>query len=111
MAFREISLENVKHMADGTIDAAFQQHVKRAVADCEDRPGDKKPRKVTLTFLMTPVMLQDGNVTDVQVEAVVKSSVPDHLSRPVECRVKAQGRAVFNDLSQDNPHQKTIDQV
>ena len=104
----ELNLENVKHMADGTIAQAFQVHMKRAISDAEDRPGDKKSRKVTLEFEVTPVVLQDGAVTEVQIEAKVKSTVPPHVSRPVECKIKQGGRAAFNDLSQDNVHQKTI---
>lgn len=108
--FKKLTLENLQFIADGSVSAAFQHHLKRAVEDCDDRPGDKKPRKVTLELLVTPVVLQDGSTTDVSVESYVKSSVPPHISRPVECKVKQGGKAVFNDLSQDNPNQMTIDQ-
>lgn len=59
---------------------------KRAIADCEDRPGDKSARKVVLTILVKPVMLQDGAVTDVNAECEVSSMMPKYISKPVECR-------------------------
>ena len=108
--FKDMNLENLKFIADGTVDAAFRQHLKRAIEDCEDRCGDGKARKVLLALHISPVVLQDGGVTEVSIEAKVKSTVPDHISRPVECKVKQGGRAMFNDLSQDNPNQMTIDQ-
>lgn len=108
---RELSLGNLKHIAGGTVDAAFQHHLKRAIADCEDRPGDKTARAVVLTINVTPVMLQDGAATDVRTECVVKSTVPPHISKPTECRVKHGGRAAFNDLSENNVDQMTIDEV
>lgn len=109
--FRSVTLENLQHIADGSVSMAFQRHIARAVEDCEDRPGDKKSRKVTLELEIVPVQLQDGSVTEVSMEAKVKSSVPAHVSRPIECKVKQGGKAVFNDLSQDNPNQMTIDEV
>lgn len=106
-----VNLASVEAMADGTISAAFDSHMARAVLDCEDRPGDNKPRKVVLEMEVKPVMLQGGSVTEVVIEAKVKCTIPAHVSRPIECKIKDGGKAVFNDLSQSNVNQKTIDQA
>ena len=90
---REFNLSNVEHMADGTIAAVFDVHMARAIADAEDHPGNKKGRKVILELEVTPVVLQDGAVTEVEIEAKVKSSVPAHVSRPIECEIKIVERA------------------
>lgn len=107
---RELSLESLGFVAGGTVDAAFAHHLRRAVADCEDRSGDTKPRKVTLTVNVSPVVLQDGACTDCAIECEVTSTVPKHVSKPVECRIKAGGRALFNDLSEHSVDQMTIDE-
>ncbi len=107
---KNLDLPGLADFADGTVDAAFAQHVKRAIVDCEDRPGDKKPRKVTITANIVPVVMQDGAVTDVCVDCEVSSTVPKHVSKSVECRIKQGGRAIFNDMSNANVDQMTIDE-
>ena len=73
---RELNLEGLATIAGGRVDAAMNQQIARAIGDCEDRPGDSNPRKVVLTILLRPVMYQDGDVTDVAVEAEVSSTIP-----------------------------------
>lgn len=109
MSLREFGLDSLPAFADGTLDLAFKQHIKRAISDAEDRPGDKKPRKVSIEFEIIPVVLQDGACTNVEIEAKIKSAIPPHISRPVDCKIKNGGRAVFNDMSPDNVDQRTID--
>lgn len=111
MALKEFGLSALPDFADGTLDIAFQQHVKRAIADAEDRPGDKKPRKVSIEFEIKPVVLQDGACANVEIDAKIKSAIPPHISRPVECKIKHGGRAVFNDMSPGNVDQRTLDEV
>lgn len=108
---RELNLEGLSHFADGTVDASFARHVKRAILDCEDRPGEKKARTITLVVNIVPVVLQEGAVIDTNVDCTVKSSVPDHISKTVECRLKQGGRALFNDMSADHVDQRTIDEM
>lgn len=111
MALKELNLEGLASIAGGKVDAAVNMQLKRMIADCEDRPGDKNPRKVVLTMLVRPVMLQDGAVTDVNVECEVSSAIPKYISKPVDCRIKHGQRAVFNDLSEDDVDQMTIDEA
>ena len=111
MAIKNLSLESLKDFADGTVEASFNRHLKRAIEDCDDRAGDSKARKVTIEVLLSPQQLQDGSTCNIKAECKIKSSVPDHISRPIECRIKQGGKAVFNDLSPDNPDQMTLDQV
>jgi hypothetical protein len=110
MALRELNLEGLAMIDGGRVDAAVNHHLTRAIADCEDRPGDKTARKVVLTMLVKPVMLQDGAVTDASVECEVSSTVPKHVSKTVDCRLKQGHRAIFNDMSENNVDQMTIDE-
>lgn len=108
---RELNLEGMTGFAGGTVEAIFNRHIKRAIEDCEDRPGEKKPRKVTLTANVVPIMLQDGATTDVAVDCEVTCSIPKHISKTVDCRVKVGGRAIFNDMSEEDVDQMTIDEA
>jgi hypothetical protein len=106
--FRDLDLVGVHHIAGGTIGASFAHHMKRAVSDCEDRPGEKKARKIILVVNVTPQMLQDGAATDVKIDCEVSSTVPKHISKTGECMVKHGGRAVFNDLSEKHVDQGSL---
>jgi hypothetical protein len=111
VAYMEMNLENLSKVDGGRIAAMFARHLQRAIADCEDRPGDKAKRTVTIKAHATPIMLQDGAATDVNIEFEVSSSVPNHISRPINCLVKHGGRALFNELAPDDVDQQTLDKL
>lgn len=107
---RELTLNGLSKVDGGRVDEVFRRHLSRAIADCEDRPGDKTKRVVQIAVLITPDVQQDGAVTDVNIECEVSSKVPKHISRTINCAVRSNGRAVFNDLSQDDIDQRTLDE-
>ena len=107
---RNLDFSGLQEIADGTVTAAVNHHLQRAIRDCEDRPGDETARKVKLEVLLKPLTTQDGACVDVVAECQISSTTPKHISKPVECRVKAGGRAVFNDLSEDDVDQRTLDE-
>lgn len=111
MALQELKLASLADFEDGRVAAVFDRHLRAAIADCEDRPSDKKPRLVTLTLAVLPVTLQDGSLVDVAIEARAAGKIPPHRSRTVACSVKHGGRVLFNGLSPDDPHQRTIDEI
>ncbi len=43
---KQMSLESLNSLDDGRVSMAFLHELKRAVADCMDRPGDKTAREV-----------------------------------------------------------------
>ncbi len=110
MATQRFSLESMDVLEDGRNAESFRRHLARAAADCEDRPGDSKPRVVTLQVEITPVTDKSTGAFDsVTVEIATFSKVPPHRSKPYSMSVKADGGLAFNDLAPDNVHQKTID--
>lgn len=107
----EVKLETLKEAAAGTVDAAFATHIKRVAEDCYDRPGCKNPRQVTLLVKVTPVIDQAGLCETVKMEVEISSFIPKHVSRPIDCGIRKGGKLVFNDLSEDDVHQKTVDEI
>lgn len=106
----EVKLDTLQHAAGGTIDAAFAHHVKRVSEDCYDRPGCVTAREVSVLVKITPVIDEAGLCETTKMEVEVSSKVPKHVSRPIDCGLRKGGRLVFNDLSEDDVHQKTIDE-
>lgn len=104
----ELKLENLPHL-DVRIVEALQQALKRAALDCEDLPGEKKPRLVNLQFEISPRIDQDGIFDTVDLKVQMKSSFPTRKSRKYNLGFRKGGMLVFNELSNENFHQKSID--
>lgn len=110
-----LTLENVALIDGGRIKLAVDLHLKKLLDDCLDRPGTETSRELTLKLAVKPCLDPDtGECDDVDIEFEIGSKVPKHRSKPVNCTVRKSTRgtmALFNDLSEDNAQQKTIDEV
>ncbi len=99
---QELTLENLKELDFGKVDVAFARHLKRAVEDCMDRPGDETARVVRLSFLLKPVKDQDGHADDVAMQCQVTSKVPAHKSKVFSCRPRKGGHLFFDSETPEN---------
>lgn len=109
MTVHELNLAALMHDLDGgRIGEAFAQELKRVALDCDDRPTDNKPRKVTLEAVLVPIP-QDGALDSVAAKFQVTSSVPKRRSKQYNLGFRHGGKLVFNDLSEENIHQATFD--
>lgn len=108
MAVHQLNLATLMELDGGRVTEAFQQEIKRLVADCEDRPGEAKPRKILLELELVPVMF-DGHIDSIDGKFRVKSTVPVRRSKKYNFGVRRGGFLVFNDLSDGDINQKTIE--
>jgi hypothetical protein len=110
MTVRELTLAALMEELDGgRIHEAFMAELKRVALDCEDRPGDDKVRKVSLELHVEPVIAEDGQLDSLSGKFHVTSTVPKRRSKAYSFGFRKGGRLVFNDLSDDDIHQKTIE--
>lgn len=110
MAVYELNLASLMDALDGgRIHEAFMAELRRVAMDCEDRPGDDKVRRVSLELNLTPVVDEQGRLDSLSGKFHVTSTVPKRRSKSYSFRFRQGGRLVFNDLSDDNIHQKTIE--
>jgi hypothetical protein len=93
----------------GRIHEAFMAELRRVAIDCEDRPGDDHARKVSIELQVTPVCDEQGKLDSLSGKFHVTSTVPKRRSKSYSFGFRQGGRMVFNDLSDDNIHQKTIE--
>jgi hypothetical protein len=111
---RPLTFENIAEIDAGKIKVAFEQHLQKLVADCAERPGNETARTLSLQLNVVPVIDPDnGNCDDVNIEFEIGSKVPKHRSRMVNCNMRKTNSGqmlVFNDLSEDDAEQKTLDQ-
>lgn len=111
MALHEFSLEALAKLDDGRVLEAWNQALKRAVADCHDRPANDAPRVVKLEMGIVPIIDDLGNLDTVRAAFVVTDAIPKRKSRIYEMLPRGKQMLAFNDLSDDNAHQRTLDEV
>lgn len=108
MPLKVLSLDNLPDLDDGKIAEAFRVHLARAAHDCYDRPGDGKPRKVTLEIGLFPVLESDGSCDQVKLQALVTSAVPKHRTKVLSLGLKPNANLLFNPDSLENVDQATF---
>lgn len=104
MPLMALELKTLEDLDDGRPVRAFMAELKRAIADCMDRPGDKNAREVTLQMKLKPTVDEEGNCERVQAEFHTKCKVPIRKTRPYsfECRKAKDGpMLVFSSTSPD----------
>lgn len=80
-ALEKFQLSALAEMDGGRINVAFAQALARVVGDCEDRPGEKKSRTITLQVEVTPILDASGVCDDAKVQMVITDSVPKRKTR------------------------------
>jgi hypothetical protein len=105
---RELTLESLRQLDMGKVHEAFQLHLKRAVVDCLDRPGDDKPRKVLMEVTIVPETDDTGDCYDVKTQIHVSSVVPKHRTKVYSMAPRRNGSLAFNEDSPENVNQSTM---
>lgn len=119
MTMRELNLGDLEHLDGGRVAEAFKTQLGRLLADCEDRPGLEVARTLNMTMDITPKVDKQGAnfaLDDCKVKFKFAGKVPPSESRDYEMKARrrnTEGRLqrslVFNDLSDDNVSQMTLD--
>jgi len=110
MTVHELNLASLMEQLDGgRINEAFMAELRRVAMDCEDRPADNKVRKVSLELQIEPVCDDQGQLDSLTGKFHVTSTVPKRRSKSYSFGFRRGGKLVFNDLSEDNIHQQTIE--
>jgi hypothetical protein len=112
MALKKMEMAALEGFDGGRIKAAFDADLQRVYDDLADRPRLNKKRTVTLTLEITPnADPQDGKFVDADVQFHIDTMIPKKSSRQYKvANAPEQGGLLFNDLSHDNPGQRTLDE-
>jgi len=103
-----LSLKTLSKLDDEKVMKALAAHLRRASLDCHDRPGDSKPRKVTMEISLVPVLAEDLTCDEVKSQIQIKSTLPAHRTKIYSFGLKASGALVFNPDSLDAVDQGTL---
>jgi hypothetical protein len=104
------SIADLTKIQSGLIDKVFQAELHRLTEDVIDRPGLKTSRKLMVEISIEPVVGQNGFLDSVNVSCEVNGRVPKQKTAGYSmlCR---KGELSFNDVSRDNAHQRTLDEI
>lgn len=105
----EVDFESLSVLDDGKLNLVLRKHLQRANLDCQDRPGDSKARKVTVEIAFVPVWDTQSDCTESSMQVKIKSSIPDHASKPYSMGMRRNGTFIFNNNSLVNVNQNTLD--
>ncbi len=108
MPLHVVKLEELKDLDGGRVTEAFAQAVRRAVADCEDRPGETKARTVTLQLEMEPLQDEVGHCASIVAAFQIKDNLPTRKSKKYSFGIRRDSRGsqlVFSDEDPSNVDQ------
>lgn len=109
MQLQKLTLASLAEIDGGRLNEAFSQALKRVVDDCEDRPGVKKPRTVSIQLEITPVLDQDGMCDEAKVQGTVVDNVPKRKTKIWDMSLRKGGHLMFRPDSLDDAEQNTMD--
>lgn len=83
MSMQILRTATLAQIRDGVLAAQLDAELVKIHHDCVERPGLKKPRKVTLEITVTPI--GDDPLDAVDIEFQVKASIPaTKINRPMK---------------------------
>lgn len=87
MELSTFNLQSLTEFDNARVATAFEHAVARCIRDCEDRPGVKGVRKVTLTVNVAPVPDEGGDLAECAVAFDVKDTAPSQeVARLLDAR-------------------------
>jgi hypothetical protein len=92
----------------GRLAIAFEQALKRVAQDCDDRPGEKKERVVSLHVNVKPMLDEDGMCEDCSVQVLINDSVPKRKSKPYNVSLRKGGMLLYHEEALDNHAQEAL---
>ena len=111
MSLQQLTLGSLNDLDDGRPAKAFLHELAYAVQDCIDRPGDDKPREVSLVLKLKPVPASENGVVIAETcegEFLIKSKVPVRKTKTYSFRANKKGHLLYSADSPDNVDQQTF---
>ena len=95
---QQLSFDSLAELDDGRINRLVKHHLARIASDVIDRPADKTARKVTIDFIVKPIIQPDGECDEAAVEIECKSKIPTYRTKKYTMRATKGGLAFNRDF-------------
>lgn len=103
MAQQFLTLATLPLVDNGSAAEAFNEYIRQAAKDCDDRPGLDKDRTVTLAVKMRPRHAGNNALDSIDVEIEITSKGPGQKTLAHRMDVKAGGSVVFHPDDRNDP--------
>lgn len=91
----QFSFKTLSGMDGGKLEKLLAYHINNMKRDCENRPNERKARKVLIEMSMIPVPDETGYCELVKMSLKARSRTPDFITKDYELRPNPNG-LVFN---------------
>lgn len=106
--YEQITLAKLATIDCKRIAIAFDQAIRNLATDCDDRPGDKRARKVVLQVELTPMPDESGVADEVAMKVQIKESLPTRKSKDYSLSLRKNGVLAIREGSEDNHEQSPL---
>jgi hypothetical protein len=86
-----LDFDGLAVMDNGKLNIALRNLMRVLAADCNDRPGDKKARTLTIKISAKPETDQSGIAETVKYTVAFSSKVPTYQSREYQAAIRQNG--------------------
>ncbi len=108
MAMKTLSYKTLGELDGGIIAIAMDAELERVIADCRDREGETKPRRITLELLISPLTDQCGHADDVETQFTIKSATPPRRTKAYRMGMRRDNSVFYQEDSLMEPSQNTL---
>lgn len=108
---KQLTINTIGDIDDGRVRLAIDRDLEAICKDLMNRPGDPSRRSLTIKIDFKPQPRADGVLETVDVDLTTLVKVPKRRAQPAKMLIKPTGKLLWNDLSQDDPKQATLDQI
>jgi len=106
-----LTCDTIKDLGKGAAGPAIDEALQRIMADCEDRPGDKKKRVLTIKITATPPNPEEDLI---DWDVALKTTVPDAVIPTTRSRYSKTRDGVVAKFQAEypgEPDQQTFEDV
>ena len=104
----QLTLKNLVHVSAGEVAVAFDDCLRRAVRDLDDRPTVKTSRSVQITLELKPVADEKGNLVNVSGIFHFNEKIPGRNSTPCNFNFTKRGGLIFSPFSPEDADQMSL---
>lgn len=104
-----LQIQTLAKLDGGKLVLAANHAIRQAIADVQDRPGDKSARKVTLDLVFRPELDKDAAILDtVRVQGRVNVVIPKRQTVEYPMLPMNNGTVIFQEHSPMEPRQPSF---
>lgn len=110
---KQLTIDTLGDIDDGRVRLAIDRDLEAICKDLMNRPFDSSRRSLTIKIDIIPTPRSDGVLETVDVDVTTVTKVPKRRAQPAKMQIKPSGQVgkfLWNDASQSDPKQMTLDQ-